>query len=121
MHKIQLKRVYDDFSSADGFRILVDRLWPRGVKKEALPYDLWAKEITPSSELRKQFNHQPEKFKDFRKSYLHELTENETADSFIQTVKEQLANQKVTLLYAAKDTKYNHVVVLKEWLEKQVH
>lgn len=120
MNKLQKKRVYGEAKESDGYRILVDRLWPRGVKKEDLPHDLWAKEITPTSEIRKEFDHEADKFHTFKTSYLNELTENEEADAFIETVADELENQNVTLLYAAKDTENNHVVVLIEWLEKQL-
>lgn len=120
MTKIKKKRVYDKMTDDDGFRILVDRLWPRGVKKEDLPYDLWAKEITPTDGLRKEFNHKPDKFGQFHNDYLHELAENDKADDFVETVKEELKDQDVTLLYAAKDEENNHVVVLMEWLNKQL-
>lgn len=117
MHQLQKKRVYDESETNDGYRILVDRLWPRGVKKEELEYDLWAKDITPSDGIRKAFNHEEDKFGKFKVDYLNELAENEEADGFIETVKEQLEEQNVTLLYAAKDTKTNHVVVLIDWLK----
>ena len=115
-----MKRVYDEMEEMDGYRILVGRLWPRGVKKEDLPYDEWAKDITPCSEIRKAFNHEEAKFTQFKKDYIFELTENDEAGPFIKKVQEQLEEQNVTLLYAAKDTKNNHVVVLKEWLEKNL-
>ncbi len=120
MTEIKMKRVYDEMEEMDGYRILVDRLWPRGVKKEDLPYDEWAKDITPSSEIRKAFNHEEAKFTQFKKDYIFELTENDEAGPFIKKVQEQLEEQNVTLLYAAKDTKNNHVVILKEWLEKNL-
>ena len=120
MHDIKIKRAYEESEKADGYRILVDRLWPRGVKKEDLHHDLWAKEIAPSPEIRKEFNHEPDKFKQFRTDYLNELTENDEADEFIETVHKKLEDQNVTLLYAAKDTENNHAVVLKEWLDQQV-
>lgn len=119
MHEIKLKRVYEDPQENDGYRILVDRLWPRGVKKEELKYDSWAKEITPSNEIRKWFNHDPEKFEQFKSAYLEELTENEETADFIKEVKDELEEQNVTLLYAAKDEKINHVVILKDFLEEQ--
>lgn len=119
MHEIKLKRVYEDPQENDGYRILVDRLWPRGVKKEELKYDSWAKEITPSNEIRKWFNHAPEKFEQFKSAYLEELTENEETADFIKEVKGELEKQNVTLLYAAKDEKINHVVILKDFLEEQ--
>lgn len=120
MHDIKIKRAYEESEKVDGYRVLVDRLWPRGVKKEGLHHDLWAKEIAPSPEIRKEFNHKPDKFKQFRTDYLNELTENDEADEFIETVHEKLEDQNVTLLYAAKDTENNHAVVLKEWLDQQI-
>lgn len=120
MSKVKLKRVYDDPQKNDGYRILVDRLWPRGVKKEDLPYDLWEKEITPSNHLRKWFDHEPEKFKQFKSSYIEELLENEETDAFVETVKEELEDKDVTLLYAAKDEENNHAIILKEFLDEQI-
>jgi len=120
MKKLQKKRVYDEVEDSDGYRILVDRLWPRGVKKEDLPYDLWPKNITPSNHIRKEFNHEEDKFDQFRTNYLNELAENDEADEFLKTVEAELEDQNVTLLYAAKDRKINHVVVLMDWLEEQL-
>ena len=120
MHKILMKRVYDEQDQTDGYRVLVDRLWPRGVKKAELAYDLWAKEITPSSDIRKAFNHEEEKFAEFKQNYLYELNENDAIDSFLETLSEKLKTENVTLLYAAKDEKINHVVILKEWLEENL-
>lgn len=120
MHQILMKRVYDELDKKDGYRILVDRLWPRGVKKEDLPYDLWAKEITPSSDIRKVFNHEEEKFAEFKQNYLYELNENDEIDSFLETISEKLETKNVTLLYAGKDEKINHVVILKDWLEENL-
>jgi len=121
MKYLQKKRVYDDTEADDGYRILVDRLWPRGVKKEDLNHDLWAKNITPSDHIRKEFNHEEDKFDQFKTNYLNELAENEEADDFIDTVATELEEQNVTLLYAAKDREINHVVVLMEWLEEQLN
>ena len=120
MSKVKLKRVYDDPQKNDGYRILVDRLWPRGVKKEDLPYDLWEKEITASNELRKWFDHEPEKFKQFKSAYIEELLENEETDTFVETVKEEIEDKDVTLLYAAKDEENNHAIILKEFLDEQI-
>lgn len=120
MHKILMKRVYEEAAEKDGYRILVDRLWPRGVKKEDLPHDLWAKEITPSSEIRKEFNHEEEKFDEFTQKYLYEINENDEMAPFLETISEKLETQNVTLLYAAKDEENNHVVILKDWLEEML-
>ena len=120
MTEIKLKRVYDDPQENDGYRILVDRLWPRGVKKEDLPYDLWSKVISPSNDLRKWFDHDPDKFDQFKSAYKKELLENEKMDEFVETIKEELVGQDVTLLYAAKDVEKNHAIILKEFLNEQV-
>lgn len=120
MTEIKLKRVYDDPQENDGYRILIDRLWPRGVKKEDLPYDLWNKEITPSNDLRKWFDHDPDKFNQFKSAYKEELIKNEETAGFAETIKEELVEQDVTLLYSAKDKEYNQAIVLKEFLDDQV-
>ncbi|MBM6613864.1 DUF488 domain-containing protein [Desemzia sp. RIT804] len=114
-----MKRIYEKASSSDGYRILVDRIWPRGVKKEDAHIDEWCKEITPTTEARKAFQHDPENFETFKTRYLKELDKNPEAPNFIQKVKELLNDQTVTLVYAAKDETYNHVVILKEYIEKR--
>src|SRR5699024_7253411 len=116
MYEIKLKRAYDNVEREDGYRVLVDRLWPRGIKKEDLHYDAWEKDIAPSSKIRKEFGHEKEKYNDFRKNYLHELAESDQADDFVEKVKEELQKNNVTLLYGAKDRENNQAVVLKEWL-----
>lgn len=108
-----LKRAYDAASPDDGFRILVDRLWPRGVSKDAAHIDLWCKEIAPSPTLRKWFNHEPEKWPLFRQRYLAEL-ENRPAE--VAQLRAQAAKGRVTLVYGAKDGEHNHALVLKEFL-----
>lgn len=108
---IKIKRVYAEPSDEDGWRILVDRLWPRGLTKEKARVDLWLKEIAPSTELRKWFDHDPSKWDEFQKRYLSELKENKDA---IQTLKDQLKKGKVTLVYGAKDQEYNDAVVLQK-------
>jgi len=108
---IKIKRVYAEPSDEDGWRILVDRLWPRGLTKEKARVDLWLKEIAPSTELRKWFDHDQSKWDEFQKRYLSELKENKDA---IQTLKDQLKKGKVTLVYGAKDQEYNDAVVLQK-------
>jgi uncharacterized protein YeaO (DUF488 family) len=110
---IKLKRVYEKPDKKDGFRILVDRLWPRGLTKEKAGVDLWLKDIAPTTELRKWFNHDPEKWSDFQKKYLKELKENKEA---VSELKEHLKKGPVTLLYAAKDEEHNEALVLKHYL-----
>src|SRR5919112_1032150 len=97
---IKIKRVYDAPAKDDGTRILVDRLWPRGLTKQKAAVDLWLKEIAPSTELRKWFAHDPKKWTEFRKKYLQELTENKEQLSIL---KEHLKQGTVTLVYAARD------------------
>jgi uncharacterized protein YeaO (DUF488 family) len=109
-----IKRIYELPSRSDGYRVLVDRVWPRGVKKEAAKLDEWLREIAPSTALRKWFGHQPKRWTLFRNRYLAELNEH---TSPLQTLRERASRQRVTLLYAARDQKFNHAVVLKECLE----
>lgn len=110
---VQLKRVYEKTDPKDGFRILVDRLWPRGLTKEKAAVDLWLKDIAPSTELRKWFAHDPGKWKEFQKRYLKELKENKEA---VAALKEHLKKGHVTLLYAAKDEAHNEALVLKDFI-----
>lgn len=110
---IKIKRIYDPPEDDDGFRVLVDRLWPRGVEKENANVDYWAKDIVPSTELRKWFGHQPPQFGEFRSRYLEELKANaEAADK----LGKQARHATVTLLYAARDRSCNHAIVLQEFL-----
>lgn len=108
---IQIKRVYEKPESEDGIRVLVDRLWPRGLTKEKANIDLWLKDIAPSTQLRKWFNHDPEKWNEFKKRYLAELNENKKS---VAMLKEQLTNGDVTLIFGAKDEEHNEALVLKE-------
>lgn len=115
MTSIKIKRVYEDFEESDGFRILVDRLWPRGIKKENLHYDLWAKDLTPSTELRTWFHQDVEKhWPTFISSYQKELSNQVAMSTYINQIKEYPV---VTLLYAAKDPVHNYAIILKEYLE----
>jgi len=111
---ITVKRVYEKPSAKDGVRILVDRLWPRGIKKEEARA-VWAKDLAPSTELRKWFNHAVPLWTDFEKRYKAELKKNASIDEFIE---EHRHDRHITLLYAAKDQEHNHALVLKEYLEK---
>jgi uncharacterized protein YeaO (DUF488 family) len=117
---LKIKRIYDEANSTDGYRVLVDRLWPRGITKEKAKIDYWAKEITPSTEIRKNFKHEAERFEDFRNAYHYELNSNSHAKEFLALMNEKLKMANVTLLYAAKDDKINHVVVLKDWIEQNL-
>jgi len=110
--KILLKRAYDAPDSADGFRVLVDRLWPRGKKKVDLRLDTWAKEISPSTELREWFNHDPKHWLEFCKRYKAELKTPETKDAIAQIVHTAQKHSAITLIYGAKDTEHNEALVL---------
>jgi len=111
---IQIKRVYDDYSELDGYRILVDRLWPRGISKENAKVDLWIKEITPSNDLRKWYHDNLDKRIQFEKKYLLEIENN--SDSLNEI--EKILNEKktITLVTASKDPKPIHAVILKQKL-----
>jgi uncharacterized protein YeaO (DUF488 family) len=113
---VQIKRVYEEPSTSDGKRILIDRLWPRGLTKEKAKVDLWLKDIAPSTELRQWFGHAPSKWNEFKKRYHDELKKNR---EIIVKLIEQLKTGKVTLVYGAKDEEHNDAVVLKEYLEKK--
>ena len=113
--KIKTKRVYELPDEKDGKRILVDRLWPRGLTKEKAAVDIWLKEIAPSTELRKWFAHDLAKWPDFRKKYLVELKENREAVSLLM---ETVKKGTVTLLYGAKDKEHNETQVLLEFVTK---
>lgn len=110
---IQLKRTYDPPANDDGRRVLVDRLWPRGIKKEALAADVWAKEVAPSTELRKWFGHQVERWDEFQRRYKAELDANPDA---WEPIRDASGSGTVTLLYSAHDTDHNQAVVLRDYL-----
>jgi uncharacterized protein YeaO (DUF488 family) len=113
--RFAIKRVYDDPAADDGCRVLVDRLWPRGVTKERAQLELWLKEVAPTPPLRKEFAHMQERFADFRAAYEAELAGNPA----VQTL-QKLADEggKVTLLFGAKDPEANHARVLMEFLQR---
>ncbi|MCK9275452.1 MAG: DUF488 domain-containing protein [Syntrophales bacterium] len=112
---IKTKRIYEKPEKTDGFRILVDRLWPRGLKKDDAAVDLWFREIAPSSELRKWFGHDISKWDEFRIKYKEEL---EDKPYLLKTFKRLVHNQKsITLLFSAKDETHNNAVVLKDFIE----
>lgn len=116
MTQIKIKRVYEDASESDGFRVLVDRLWPRGMKKESLHYDLWAKDITPSPGLRKWFHVDIGKhWDDFVTLYEKELSVSSAVNGFIDSIR---SKPTVTLLYASKEPEHNHAKILKAYLDK---
>ena len=112
---IRIKRVYDLPSENDGLRVLVDRLWPRGLKKSGSHIDLWAKELAPTAALRKWFNHEEHKFREFRLSYLEELSFRQ---DIVRKLFEQADNGTITLLFAAANQIHNQAVVLQEFLRR---
>lgn len=113
--KIELARTYDAPAPDGRFRVLVDRLWPRGVKKEALKLDAWMKDLAPSAELRRWFNHDPQRWDEFRKRFFNEL---EAKPHEVTQLRKAADKQSVLLLYGARDEKHNNAVALKEFLEK---
>lgn len=112
---VRIKRVYEKPTKADGKRILVDRLWPRGLTKKKADIDLWLKDIAPTTNLRKWFDHDPEKWKEFKKRYHQELKKNKGQVSILN---EYLKKGVVTLVYGAKDEEHNDALVIKEWLSQ---
>jgi len=116
---INVKRIYEDATPDDGIRILVDRLWPRGVSKEEAKLDEWLKEIGPSTELRKWFNHESSKFEQFKRRYKDELKSGDSKESFekLEKIVKDQEGQQVTLLFGAKNETENQAVVLKEMLD----
>lgn len=114
---ISVKRVYEPERAADGKRFLVERLWPRGVKKSVLKVEGWLREVAPSTELRKWFNHDPAKWNEFRRRYFAEL---DAQPEVVQPLLEAARNGKVTLVYSSHDQQHNNAVALKEHLERKL-
>lgn len=113
---VQLKRAYEEPRSEDGMRILVDRVWPRGVRKEDLKIDLWLKEAAPSTELRRWFGHEPARWKEFEERYFRELDRNPAA---WEPILNAANGRRVTLVYGARDTEHNNAVALARYLEER--
>lgn len=114
MPRIDIKRAYDKPSPKDGKRILIDRLWPRGLEKAEAHFDEWAKELAPSASLRKWYGHDPYLWPQFQKQYMAELKKNKKIEAFIE---EHEQEQKLTLLFAGKDTEHTHAIVLQHYLQ----
>ena len=112
-HDIRLKRAYAPISADDGIRLLVDRMWPRGVSKQKIKTEAWLKEIAPSTELRQWFGHVPERWEEFRKRYARELDANPDA---VAELRKWLKHGRVTLVYSARDEEHNQAVALREYL-----
>lgn len=119
MSNIFLKRIYEPYDESDGCRILVDRVWPRGISKESAKLTSWFKDIAPSPDLRKWFCHKPELFEEFRERYVQELRTEKQKLDLIEQVLTIASKEQVTLLYGAKEPVYNHAVVLHEELMKR--
>lgn len=114
---IQVKRAYEAESEEDGVRFLVERLWPRGIKKEDLAVEGWLKDLAPSTELRKWFDHDPTKWDEFRRRYFRELEKHPTA---WESLLARARRDRVTLVFSAHDTQYNNAIALKQFLESKV-
>lgn len=112
---VPIKRIYAPYAKQDGFRILVDRLWPRGIKKEEGHIDLWLKEVAPSTGLRQWFNHEADKWQDFIKKYKAELQDSGALDNLAGIAK---AHHNITLIYGAKEENYNQAAALQAFLKK---
>lgn len=112
---IRLKRAYEKPAPSDGCRILVERLWPRGLSKDAAKLDLWAKDAAPSTSLRKWFDHDPEKWEEFRIRYFAEL---DARSEVVALIKRRLRQGRVTFVFASKEERFNNAVALKEYLER---
>ncbi len=113
---IRVKRVYEPADEGDGFRVLVDRLWPRGLNKERAKLDFWAKEFAPTEGLRKWFGHDPQKWREFKRRYFEELRQNK---AWIQKFLQGVGRKTITLVYAAKADKFNNAQALKEYIERE--
>ena len=117
---VKLKRAYEKAAADDGIRVLVDRFWPRGVSKEKLNLESWMKEVAPSAQLCKWFNHDSEKFDEFKQKYQEELQSNPEQQEQLEVLRHMVSEQKqVTLVYGAKDEVHNQAAVLKELLEEE--
>ncbi|WP_412518368.1 DUF488 domain-containing protein [Staphylococcus simulans] len=118
---IKVKRIYDDKAEDDGVRILVDRVWPRGISKENANLDEWLKKIGPTKALREWFNHDADKFEDFKKKYIKELENNDEQNEELKTLEGMVkdARKDIIILYGAKDEKHNQAVVLQSYLKDQ--
>lgn len=114
---IQLKRAYEGASESDGARFLVERLWPRGVKKQDLKLDAWLKDVAPSSDLRRWFAHDPGKWREFKRRYVRELEQRPDAWTPLLA---HARRGRVTLVYSAHDTEHNNAIVLKDFLERKL-
>ena len=116
---VKLKRAYEPASRGDGYRVLVERLWPRGIRKEALVLDEWRKEVAPSGELRKWFNHDPQRWDEFKLRYLKELKETAASEQ-LRALADRASGRTLTLVFSSHDGAHNNAVVLKTQIERLV-
>ena len=115
--EIKIKRAYDSLRDDDGYRILVDRLWPRGISKAKAQLDFWPKELAPSNELRRWYGHDPEKWSEFKSRYFAELDDNQ---EFVNQLLEYIDRGTVTFIYSSKEQRLNNAVALKEYVESSI-
>ena len=120
MKELRIKRIYEAIEEQDGYRVLTDRLWPRGIAEAKAAIDLWEKTVAPSTELREWFGHIPERFPEFTERYLQELEDNSDATKFVELCQKQLEKSNVTLLYGAKDEVHNQAVVLQNFINQHL-
>ena len=113
---LHIKRIYEPADEGDGIRILVDRLWPRGISKTEARIDAWLKDIAPSPDLRRWFGHDPNKWSEFRRRYEDELEKNLRA---VDELRKHIDQSTATLLYGARDNEHNHAIVLKDFISKR--
>jgi len=113
---LQLKRAYDQPHETDGFRVLIDRVWPRGVRKEDLKLDEWLKDLAPSTKLRQWFGHDPERWDEFRRRYFQEL---DAHPDEIRQLRAKMREGPLTIVFASKEERFNNAVALKEYLNKK--
>ena len=114
--QISTKRAYEKPGKQDGMRVLVDRIWPRGIGKDEAHIDRWLKDVAPTNELRKWFNHEPQKWKEFKNKYFQEL---EGKSEALEELLEMVHGGRITLVYGAKDQQHNNAIALKEYLENR--
>ena len=115
MGQVDIKRVYEQAADEDGVRILVDRLWPRGVSKDRAALSGWLKDVAPSPDLRRWWHHDPDRFEDFARRYRTELDENPALEDLLSIVRE---HDRTTLVYAAKDPAVNHALILRDYIRQ---
>ena len=115
MGQVDIKRVYEQAADGDGVRILVDRLWPRGVSKERVALSGWLKDVAPSPDLRRWWHHDPDRFEDFARRYRTELDDNPALEDLLSIVRE---HDRTTLVYAAKDPAVNHALILRDYIRQ---